>query len=121
VVIAGLPVGFGWGTRNLCEMGKLGTITTMEHNLFGPVADALVSLPIVDQRILAMTYSNGLNATEVAARLGMEPASVRKRHERILVKLAESEALRNLHRGSRDELFGMIEDAATCPVSLQDL
>ena len=57
---------------------------------------ALAELEPREREIVSLRYGSDLNATEIAARVGMEPANVRKILERARVRLGERiEALQN--------------------------
>jgi len=53
------------------------------------VRTAMRQLGAVDKRILTLLLEEGFNETDVARRMGMNPAAVRQRKSRIVRKLAE--------------------------------
>lgn len=92
----------------------------MDTNLASPVADALAGLRYEDRAILSMTFVEGLNASEIAKRLNMNPSTVRTRKERLLKSLQRNEQLRALFEPAPDELADVFEEAATYTPGLED-
>jgi RNA polymerase sigma-70 factor (ECF subfamily) len=82
----------------LTATGELPDVPAADHDLGGDIdrsrqrkalLEALAELEPREREIVSLRYGAELNATEISAQLGVEPATVRKILERARVRLAE--------------------------------